>query len=82
MKKDNWYIFRSEEKMENLIKQAELCGYKPAGGTRATFKDVKNRFRRNKIFVMHTYFNHLNSQYEYIFSTKQIESRHYGIKFR
>ena len=79
MCQNKYYYFRTENELNEILDLLEAQGYKPIiGYHRITFKEVKNRYRRNKIFVINAYYNTLNNKYEYQATTKQI-LRTYGI---
>ena len=70
--KYRYYEFRTQEEL-NIIENALYHdGYEVVGGKRISLEEIKNNFRRNKVFVVVTFYNTINKRYEYQYSTRQI----------
>ena len=74
---ENMYFeFRTEYEMKNIESNLKNKGYNlPFNDKKVTFQDIKNFYKRNKIYLVKAYYNTLNKKKEYIFTTKQIENR-------
>ena len=69
---DKYYQFRNEKEMEIIINNVEKQGYHIVGDKKATFKEVKENFKRNKIYLVNCFYNTITKNLEYQFTTSQI----------
>lgn len=76
---NKYYVFRTEKEFNQITNFLNSKGYIQVGTNKATFNDVKNHFKRNKIFLVNAFYNSINHKLEYQFTTHQVELT-YGIK--
>lgn len=70
--KNKYYEFRTQEEL-NIIEWALYHdGFEVVGGKKATIKEIKNNFKRNKVFIVVAFYNTINKKYEYQYSTRQL----------
>lgn len=69
---DKYYQFRNEKEMEIIINNVEKQGYQVVGDKKATFKRIKEGYKRNKIYIVNCFYNSINNKLEYQFTTSQI----------
>lgn len=70
--KKRYYEFRTQEELDIIEYALYHDGYEVVGGKKATIKEIKDNFRRNKVFVVVAFYNNITKRYEYQYSTKQL----------
>lgn len=73
-----YYKFKTSEEMNKLIDMVEREGYQKIGTKKASFKEVQKAYSRNNVYLLETFYNHINGKKEYQFSTEQV-LKSYGV---
>lgn len=73
---NKFYKITCEEELNKVQNMLMSEGYVTPTGKQITMENFKNAFPRNKIYVIHAFFNTINKKYEYQGGTTQICKSH------